>query len=102
MDFPEEAAGILSLHYFTAGEYRPAWRYARVAAERAEAAYAHVEAAGMYARALDAGRQLPELDKVEMAGVHQALGDVWYRASEFRKAADAYAAKHPGATVKPA
>lgn len=92
MDFPEEAAGILSLHYFTAGEYRPAWRYARVAAERAEAAYAHVEAAGMYARALDAGRQLPDLDNAEMAGVHQALGDVWYRASEFRKAADAYSA----------
>ena len=33
MDQPEEAAGILSLHYVVAGEYRPAWRYASIAAE---------------------------------------------------------------------
>ena len=40
MDDPEEAAGILSLHYFVAGEYQPAWRYASVAAKRAQEVYA--------------------------------------------------------------
>jgi tetratricopeptide (TPR) repeat protein len=92
MDYPEEAAGILSLHYLAAGEYEPTWRYARIAAERAESAYAHVEAAGMYARALEAGKQLPGLDSNAMASVHRALGEVWYRASEYRKAAESYAA----------
>ncbi|HSQ79821.1 MAG TPA: adenylate/guanylate cyclase domain-containing protein [Casimicrobiaceae bacterium] len=91
-DSPDEAAGILSLHYFSADEYQPAWRYACIAAERAEAAYAHVEAAGLYSRALDAGRKLPELDAHDLASVHRALGDVWYRASEYRKAAECYAA----------
>ena len=45
MDQPEEAADILSFHYIVAGEYLPAWRYASVAAKRAQAAYAHIEAA---------------------------------------------------------
>jgi len=92
MDYPEEAAGILSLHYLAAGEYEPTWRYARIAAERAETAYAHVEAAGMYTRALDAGKQLPGLDAHDLASVHRALGDVWYRASEYGKAAASYTA----------
>lgn len=89
---PEEIAGPLSLHYFSAGEYQPAWRYACIAAERADASYAHVEAAGLYSRALDAGQRLPELGARDLASVHRALGDVWYRASEYRKAAVCYAA----------
>jgi class 3 adenylate cyclase/tetratricopeptide (TPR) repeat protein len=90
MDYPEESAAILSLHYVAAGEYEPTWRYARIAAERAEGAYAHVEAAKMYSRALEAARQLSELKPSAIAGVHESLGDVWYRASEYGKAADAY------------
>src|SRR4029453_18474127 len=54
MDYPEEAANTLSLHYFEAGEYQPAWRYAVVAAKRAESVYANVDAAGFYSRALEA------------------------------------------------
>ena len=92
LDYPEEAAGILSLHYLAAGEFEPTWRYARIAAERAEGAYAHVEAAGMYGRALEAGKHLPALGAHDLASVHRALGDVWYRASEYRKAAESYAA----------
>ena len=34
VDNPEESADILSLHYFVAGEYGQAWRYASVAARR--------------------------------------------------------------------
>jgi predicted ATPase/class 3 adenylate cyclase len=91
-DHPEEAAGTLSLHYFEAGEYRPAWRYSTVAAKRAEGDYAYVEAANLYSRALDAGRELTDVANTEFATVHQAQGDSWYRAGEFRKASEAYAA----------
>jgi tetratricopeptide (TPR) repeat protein len=92
LDFPEEAAGTLSLHYFEAGKYRPAWRYATAAAKRAEAIYANFEAAGFYSRALEAGRQLNDIAPSELAAAHLAMGDSWYRASEFRKAAETYTA----------
>ena len=92
MDAPEDAAGILSLHYFEAREYRPAWRYATVAARRAQDAYAYVEAAGLYSRALDAGRRLDGIRDRERATVYESLGDVWNRAGEFAKASDAYVA----------
>ncbi len=95
MDYPEEAAGILSLHYLQAGEYQPAWRYATAAAKHAEGVYAYVEAAELYARALEAGRELPGLGAEEHAGVHQAIGDAWYRVGEFSKAAAAYTAARP-------
>ena len=61
VDDPEESAGILSLHYFVAGEYRPAWRYASVAGKRAAGVYAYVEAARLYTRALEAGRRLEDV-----------------------------------------
>jgi class 3 adenylate cyclase/tetratricopeptide (TPR) repeat protein len=95
MDYPEEAAGMLSLHYFEAGEHQPAWHYATAAAKRAESAYADVEAAGLYARALEAGRQLKDIEPRELALVDQAMGDAWYRAGEFQKASEAYAAARP-------
>jgi len=101
MDYPEEAAGILSLHYLAAGEYEPTWRYARIAAMRAEGAYAHVEAANLYARALEASKQLPALDAHDLASVHRALGDVWYRASEYRKAGESYTAAQAFVTDEP-
>jgi tetratricopeptide (TPR) repeat protein len=94
-DFPEEAADILSLHYFHAGEYRQAWQYAIVAAKRGSAIYAYVQAAALYARALEAGRQLPDVGQQALGEVHRALGDAWYDAGEYRKAADAYTAARP-------
>jgi class 3 adenylate cyclase/tetratricopeptide (TPR) repeat protein len=90
MDQPEEAADILSLHYLVAGEYHPAWQYASVAAKRAQGAFAYVEAAGLYSRALEAGRRLPEIGNNELSVVYEALADSWYRAGDFNKAADAY------------
>jgi class 3 adenylate cyclase/tetratricopeptide (TPR) repeat protein len=101
MDYPEEAAGTLSLHYFEAGEYRPAWRYATAAAKHAEGVYAYVEAAGLYARALEAGQRLPDLGSEELARVHQAIGDAWYRVGEFSKASAAYIAARPLVTSDP-
>jgi len=95
LDYPEDIAGILSLHYFEAGEYQLAWRYATTAAKRAESAYADVEAAGLYTRALEAARQLKDLEPRELATLQQSIGDSWYRAGEFRKASEAYTAARP-------
>ncbi len=95
LDYPEDMAGILSLHYLEAGEYEPAWRYAIAAAKRAASAYADVEAAGLYGRALEAGKKIPDLGQPELAGMHQAMGDAWYRAGEFAKASEAYTHARP-------
>ncbi len=92
MDFPEEAGATLSLHYLEAGEYRQAWNYATAAAKRAAAVYAYVEAAGLYGRALEAGRQTPDLDRRELAHAHEALGNAWYIAKEYQKASAAFTA----------
>ncbi|MEO8675279.1 MAG: adenylate/guanylate cyclase domain-containing protein [Casimicrobiaceae bacterium] len=91
MDFPDEAGGILSLHYFEASEYRPAWRYATLAAKRAEGDYAYIEAAKLYSRAVEAGKQIDDLAKPALAAAHEALGDAWYKAGEFQKASAAFA-----------
>jgi class 3 adenylate cyclase/tetratricopeptide (TPR) repeat protein len=94
MDQPEEAADILSLHYLVAGEHGPAWRYASVAARRAEGAFAYVEAAGLYARAVDAGRRVTEVANEDIATIYAAQAECWYRAAEFEKAADRFAAAY--------
>jgi len=101
MDYPEEAAGILSLHYFEAGDHPRAWRYGSLAALRAEAAYSYVEAARLYTRALEAGRQIPGLDQGELAEVQMLLANSWFRAGEFRKASDVYTATRPLVTSDP-
>ena len=89
---PEESADILSLHYVVAGEYGPAWRYARIAARHADAVYAYVEAARLYARALEAGRRMGDVADLELASVGEALGDSWHRAGDYPKASDAFTA----------
>jgi class 3 adenylate cyclase/tetratricopeptide (TPR) repeat protein len=91
-DDPEESADILSLHYFVAGDNRSAWRYANVAGKRAAGVYAYVEAARLNSRALEAGRRLQDVGDKELAAVHEALGDSWHRAGDFRKASAAFMA----------
>jgi class 3 adenylate cyclase/tetratricopeptide (TPR) repeat protein len=86
----EEVAGILSLHCLAAGDSRSAWRYATLAAKRAAGVYAYLEAAQLYARALDAGRRLDGVTARELSDVHRALADSFYRTGEFTKAGDAY------------
>ncbi len=92
MESADESAGILSLHYFEAGEYAPAWRYACMAAKRASGVYAYVEAAGLYTRALQAGRRLQQLTNEELSVVHESLGDAWNLAGDFHRASEAYSA----------
>ena len=88
----DEIAGILSLHFSLAGEYEKAWDYAKTAARRAETMFAHVEAASLFQRAINAGRQIHWLGEFELATVYEALAEAWWRAGEYQRAADANAA----------
>jgi tetratricopeptide (TPR) repeat protein len=90
-DDPDEVAGILSLHHFVAGEHEPARRYATIAAKRAQDVYAYVDAAGYYARALEAARSAPDVEPAAIAPLQEAIADAWHRAGEYRKASDANA-----------
>jgi len=91
-DDVDDSASILSLHYFLAGDNRSAWKYATIAGKRADSVYAYVEAAGYYARAVGAGRQIHDLDSKELVLVHEALGNSWYRAGQYGNASEAFAA----------
>ena len=86
----DDIAELLSLHFSRADDHARAWRYGRVAAERARAKAAHLEAAQFYTRALTASRTLTDLSPAEVAATWEALGDVAEPAGHFDQAADAY------------
>ena len=52
-DRPEDAAELLSLHYFNAGRWDEAWKYSCLAGDLAREVYANVDAAKFYERALE-------------------------------------------------
>ena len=87
---PETVAGLLSVHYLHGHEHAAAWRYARIAADRAREVHAQVEAAEFYERALDAARRADDIDRDERASVAEALGETRYKLGEFDRAAAAY------------
>lgn len=87
-----EEAELLSLHFFHARRFEPAWRFSLVAGHRARAKYAPVEAAEFYQRAVEAARGLPDIPAEELADVYEALGDVRDRAGSFNDAGNAYRA----------
>jgi len=87
---PEETGGLLSLHYFLAASYEKAWRYARMAASRAETQFANREAAQLFQRAIDAAKRLPDLPKNEVAAVYEAMGHCLRRAGIYPRAVDAF------------
>jgi class 3 adenylate cyclase/predicted ATPase len=73
---PEEAAGILSLHFFLAGEFDEAWHYALKAGRRAQEIFANEEASRFYRRAIEAGKKIgaPSRDLLEaFEGLWQVL-----------------------------
>ena len=86
----EDFAELLSLHFFYAQRFEDAWRFSRVAAERAAAIYANVEARDFYVRAIESARRLRDVDPVASAGAEEALGDVRMRLGEYRGAESAY------------
>ena len=90
-DAEQVQAEHLSLHFFLAGDFPRAWRYSSIAADRAKAAYAHVETARFLQRALDAAKHVQELDGPDLERTYEAQADAWEQAGEFHKAADANA-----------
>jgi class 3 adenylate cyclase/tetratricopeptide (TPR) repeat protein len=86
----EESGGLLSLHFFLAGDHEHAWRYACAAGGRAATQFAHQEAAQLYRRALDASRRLPELPSEDVATITERMGDALEAAGEFGRAGEVY------------
>jgi class 3 adenylate cyclase len=88
---PQTEAAQLSLHYFHAESYQAASYYARIAGERAAAAYANPEAARFLATALEAARQVASPAPEEVSRLAEALGDIRYRLGEFAAAGQCFA-----------
>jgi class 3 adenylate cyclase/tetratricopeptide (TPR) repeat protein len=86
----EEVAELLSRHFLEAGEHDKAWGYGVVAGDRARAKYANVDAAEFYERALTASAFLTP-DPLEVARIHEELGDVCELAARYERAQLAYA-----------
>jgi class 3 adenylate cyclase/tetratricopeptide (TPR) repeat protein len=86
----ELEAERLSLHFFHAQRYDDAWRFSRVAAERAVAKYANVEAVDFYRRALESSRRATTAAGAEIAQAWEALGDITDRLGAYEEAGTAY------------
>ena len=97
----EDEAELLSLHFFNANEYGKAWRYSRIAGERAAGIYANMEAAAFFERALAAARRRRDVAADDRAKVQETLGDVRIRLGEFEKAGRAYKASRQRKGVSP-
>lgn len=91
-------APMLSLHFSRAGDFAATYRYATLAAERAERAFASAEAAVHYERAIEAARRLGEIDDEARRRLWLALGDARRNAGMLDAALDAYgrAARYVG------
>ncbi|HYM16654.1 MAG TPA: adenylate/guanylate cyclase domain-containing protein [Dehalococcoidia bacterium] len=87
----DSRAELLSLHFHRAQNYEKAYRYARIAGDRAKEKFANVEAADFYRRAIDAAHHLPDVTRGELAALHETLGDVCELAALYAEAGDAYA-----------
>jgi class 3 adenylate cyclase/tetratricopeptide (TPR) repeat protein len=87
---PETQSELLSLHYFYARRWNDAWRYSRLAGDRAKAIYANAEAAQFYERAVTASRYVEGIVEGERAEVLTSLGDVLEAAGSFVDALLAY------------
>ena len=89
-DEVEDSAEILSLHFYYARRFEAAWRYSRIAGDRAVTIYANIEAAEFYERAIDSSKRFETGAALDVAGIHERLGDVRKRMGEFPRAAQAY------------
>lgn len=89
-DDVEEWSDLLSLHYTAARRDGEAWRFSRMAGDRARRTSAPVEAAVFYRRAADAAKRVDGLPVGDVASVWEALGDVCELSGRYAEAAAAY------------
>ena len=85
-----DRAGVLSLHFFHAGDHERTWQYAVQAAKRAHAKFANIEAIGLYRRALSAARSLQGIEDQLLLDVWERLGDVQGLSNDTAAAGEAY------------
>ena len=88
-DEPEDAAELLSLHYSYARRWPEAWRFSRIAGDRAREVYANHEAARFYERALEAAARIDGLDDHERMAIAGRLCEVREHAGLYDGALDA-------------
>jgi class 3 adenylate cyclase/tetratricopeptide (TPR) repeat protein len=88
----EEHSELLALHFDAAQDFARAWKYSRLAGERAQEKFALVEAGSFYRRAIEAAKamRLPASD--EVASVYEALGDVAERLGAYAEATSGFRA----------
>jgi len=82
---------VLSLHFMLADDHERAWKYARLAADRAVAKFAQADAARLYRRAIEAGRHGGADDR-ELAECWEALGEALKQGGHLAAAVDALTA----------
>ena len=85
----EADSDTLSLHFWRGGDDQRTWTYSRMAGERAARAYANVDAAVLYQRALDAARGLPSVTAEERLRLLVGLAEVRENAGLYDAALDA-------------
>jgi class 3 adenylate cyclase/tetratricopeptide (TPR) repeat protein len=90
LDRRDAPVEVLSLHYYNAAEYEPAWETADLAGRRAAELYANVEATALLERALAAAKRLPKLDPLRVAGTRELLADLCDRSGEYERALREY------------
>ncbi len=89
-DRSEDAAELLSLHFYRAERWAETWRYSVEAGRRAEEKYANVEATQFFGRALEVVKRVAGIAPEEVARVWEALGDARMRLGQFEQAGEAY------------
>jgi len=80
----DDAAARLAVHYHRAGVPEKAWRYSRLAADRARERSAFADAANLYRHALDSAHQL-DVAADELVAVWESLADAYLRTGELER-----------------
>ena len=88
----DEEVGTLAMHYYEAQRWDKAWVFCRRAADRAMGIYANVDAVRAYEEAITAGQRLRSVTRVELAEIHERIGDVRYNLNQPELAEGAYKA----------
>jgi class 3 adenylate cyclase/tetratricopeptide (TPR) repeat protein len=86
----DDVAPLLAVHASAARDLPSAWHWSRIAADRAAAVHATVDAAHLYERALDAGRDVAAADPAQLAEVAEALGEARTHLGQFEQAEAAF------------
>lgn len=87
---PEADAATLALHFGEGGDHPRTYRYAELAASRAERSFATADAVAQLERAVEAARRLPELADAERRRLWLRLGEARDQAGLLGPALDAF------------